>query len=122
MFWIFACAGRANTSHTLNTDGREPWGTIIMLHSMTGYGRGEAHAPGGACVVEIRSLNHRYFEIAVKTPRGFAVIENRIREVVRARFSRGRFDVYVGVDFAGSSPRRLVVDRALARQLDRIER
>lgn len=88
-----------------------------MLRSMTGYGRGEAHAPGGACVVEIRSLNHRYFEIAVKTPRGFAAIENRVREVVRARFSRGRFDVYVGVDFAGSSPRRLVVDRALARQL-----
>jgi len=84
---------------------------------MTGYGRGEAHTPGCACVVEIRSLNHRYCEIAVKTPRGFAGVENNIREVVRSRFSRGRFDVYVGVEFTGGSPRRLVMDRPLARQL-----
>lgn len=84
---------------------------------MTGYGRGEAHTGAGACVVEIRSLNHRYFEIAVKTPRGFAAIENRIRETVRSRFARGRFDVYVGVDFGGASTRQLVVDLPLARQL-----
>lgn len=88
-----------------------------MIRSMTGYGRGEAQTASYACVVEVRSLNHRYCEIAVKTPRGFAVIENKIREAVRSRFSRGRFDVYVGVDFTGASPRRLIVDRALARQL-----
>jgi uncharacterized protein (TIGR00255 family) len=90
-----------------------------MIQSMTGYGRGEAHTGVGACVVEIRSLNHRYFEIAVKTPRGFAAVENRIREIVRSRFSRGRFDVYVGVDFGGVSTRRVVMDHALARQLHR---
>lgn len=88
-----------------------------MIRSMTGYGRGEAQTVGCACVVEIRSLNHRYCEVAVKTPRGFAVIENKIREVVRSRFSRGRFDVYVGIDFTNGSTRRLIVDRPLARQL-----
>lgn len=87
-----------------------------MIRSMTGYGRGEAQTAGCACVVEIRSLNHRYCEVAVKTPRGFAVIENKIREVVRSRFSRGRFDVYVGIDFTNGSTRRLIVDRPLARQ------
>jgi uncharacterized protein (TIGR00255 family) len=88
-----------------------------MVRSMTGYGRGEVQAPGGACVVEVRSLNHRYCEIAVKSPRGFAAIENRIRETVRSRFSRGRFDVHVTVDFATISSRRIVIDYALARQL-----
>jgi uncharacterized protein (TIGR00255 family) len=88
-----------------------------MVRSMTGYGQGEAQAPGGVCVVEVRSLNHRYCEIAVRTPRGFAAIENRIRETVRSRFSRGRFDVHVTVDFATVSARRIVIDYALARQL-----
>ena len=88
-----------------------------MVRSMTGYGRGEIQAPGSICIVEVRSLNHRYCEIAVKTPRGFAAIENRIREIVRLRFSRGRFDVHVSVDFTTVSPRQLVVDHALARQL-----
>jgi uncharacterized protein (TIGR00255 family) len=88
-----------------------------MIRSMTGYGRGEILAPGGACVVEVRSLNHRYCEIAVKTPRSVAAIENRLREAVRSRFSRGRFDVHVSVDFRTVSSRKLVVDYALARQL-----
>jgi uncharacterized protein (TIGR00255 family) len=88
-----------------------------MVRSMTGYGRGEVQAPGGVCVVEVRSLNHRYCEIAVRTPRGFAAVENRIRETVRSRFSRGRFDVHVTVDFATVSARRIVIDYALARQL-----
>lgn len=88
-----------------------------MVRSMTGYGRGEVQAVGGACVVEIRSLNHRYSEIGVKTPRGFAAIENRIRETVRSHFTRGRFDVHVIVDYATVSSRRIVIDYALARQL-----
>jgi uncharacterized protein (TIGR00255 family) len=88
-----------------------------MIRSMTGYGRGEVQVPGGACVVEVRSLNHRYCEIAVKTPRSFAAVENRIRDLIRSRFSRGRFDVHLSVDFSPSASRRLVVDRALARQL-----
>jgi uncharacterized protein (TIGR00255 family) len=67
-------------------------------------------------VVEVRSLNHRYCEIAVKTPRNFAAIENRIRELIRARFARGRFDAHLAVDLPTSSSRRLVVDHALARQ------
>jgi uncharacterized protein (TIGR00255 family) len=90
---------------------------VIMVRSMTGYGRGEAQAAGGSCVVEIRSLNHRYCEIAVKTPRGFAATENRLRESVRARFTRGRFDVHVSVDYTTVSSRRIVIDYALARQL-----
>jgi uncharacterized protein (TIGR00255 family) len=88
-----------------------------MVRSMTGYGQGEVQALGGACVVEVRSLNHRYCEIAVKTPRGFAALENRIREAVRSRFSRGRFDVHVTVNYATVSSRRIVIDYALARQL-----
>jgi uncharacterized protein (TIGR00255 family) len=88
-----------------------------MVRSMTGYGRGEIQAPSGACVVEVRSLNHRYCEIGVKSPRGFGAIENRIRETVRSRFIRGRFDVHVTVDYATISSRRIVIDYGLARQL-----
>jgi uncharacterized protein (TIGR00255 family) len=84
---------------------------------MTGYGQGEVQTAAGACAVEVRSLNHRYCEIAVKTPRGFTALENHIRETVRSRFARGRFDVHVMVNYAAVSSRRIVIDQALARQL-----
>jgi uncharacterized protein (TIGR00255 family) len=113
--WGYLCE-----RHLLVLAERSRRDIVAMVRSMTGYGQGEVQAPGGACVVEIRSLNHRYCEIAVKTPRGFAALENRIRETVRSRFSRGRFDVHVTVNYATyatASSRRIVIDYALARQL-----
>ncbi|RMF91537.1 MAG: hypothetical protein D6736_04985, partial [Nitrospinota bacterium] len=69
-----------------------------MLMSMTGYGRAERHGTEGHCTVEVRSVNHRYCEIAVRLPRGLIPLETRIREQVRHRFARGRFDVTVSLD------------------------
>lgn len=93
-----------------------------MIRSMTGYGRREMVEAGSHLTVEIRSLNNRYLDIQVKTPRGLAVLEPRVKKTVQERFSRGRFDIGIsrngGQDRSGS----IVVDEALAEQYIRVLR
>lgn len=66
-----------------------------MVKSMTGYGKGEAVGPAGRCVVEVRTVNHRYGEITVKMPRSFLAYEHEVRKVVGSRIKRGKADLFV---------------------------
>jgi uncharacterized protein (TIGR00255 family) len=71
-----------------------------MVRSMTGFGRGESLADDRRMTVEIRSVNHRFLEFSSRLPRGLATLENRVRERVQGRISRGK--VYVGVTLDGT--------------------
>jgi uncharacterized protein (TIGR00255 family) len=66
-----------------------------LVVSMTGYGRGEARGARLAVVAEARSLNHRFFEVGVKLPRGLTGSEPDLRRLVQGRIARGRVDVTV---------------------------
>ncbi len=85
-----------------------------LIASMTGYGRAEARGGRLAVVVEARSLNHRFLELAVKLPRGFGGHEAELRQAVQGRASRGRFDVSVSARRIGGSQSLVHVDSALA--------
>lgn len=85
-----------------------------MLQSMTGYGRGEAEGFGRRFLVEMRSVNHRYSEIAIRLPRQFNMFEDQIRQRIQASISRGRVDVYITVEDNGTSRRKVIVDKELA--------
>ncbi len=87
-----------------------------VIRSMTGFGRKEASGTGVRLTIEVRSVNNRYIDVQVKTPRSLAVLEARIRKAVQDRFSRGRFDVYVTRDGEQAKTGRLVLDEALAAQ------
>lgn len=65
--------------------------------SMTGFGRGEAEAGGRVWTVEIRCVNHRFLDIKIKLPKGYAGLEERVRKEVSATLSRGRVDVLLSV-------------------------
>ena len=66
-----------------------------MIRSMTGYGKGEAVSSSGRCLVEVRSVNHRYGEVTVKMPRSFLACEHDVRKAVSARIKRGKTDLFV---------------------------
>ncbi|MFO7652826.1 MAG: YicC/YloC family endoribonuclease [Candidatus Krumholzibacteriia bacterium] len=61
--------------------------------SMTGYGSGEAEAGGLAVTCEIRSVNHRFLDVALRLPGALAFLENDIRAVLKERVARGRLSV-----------------------------
>jgi uncharacterized protein (TIGR00255 family) len=83
---------------------------------MTGYGAGEARTETGRWVVEARSVNHRFLEIAVRLPRELAALEDRVRAAVGARVARGRIEVSVVRDDPSRRSRSVRIDVELARR------
>jgi len=69
-----------------------------MLISMTGFGTGEATSPTSAVTVEVRSVNHRFLDLAFKLPRSIQNREADIKDVVRAKLARGRVTISINVE------------------------
>ncbi|HEY3100438.1 MAG TPA: YicC/YloC family endoribonuclease [Methylomirabilota bacterium] len=84
---------------------------------MTGFGRGEASGESIAVTVEVRSVNHRHLDVAVRLPRSLAALELDVRRLVQSRLERGRVDIAVQLTaLAGAATQRVQVDAALARE------
>lgn len=67
----------------------------IVIKSMTGFGKGEAKGKSGAFTVEIRTVNHRYFDLSSKVPNGMAILEDRIKELLRKDIKRGKINLFL---------------------------
>ena len=85
------------------------------MYSMTGYGKGEYREQGIELTVEVKSVNNRYFDLAVKSPRMFLAYEEQVRGKVRESISRGHIDVYVSCSDKRERKRTMLTDLALAR-------
>ena len=85
-----------------------------MVSSMTGYGRAEETIRGHHVTVEIKSVNHRYFEFGCRTPRGYAFLDDKIKTYLQSRLSRGKVDVYVSVETLEDAPVEVLVNHSLA--------
>ena len=83
--------------------------------SMTGYGKGEYIEGGLELTVEIKTVNNRYLDVSVKSPRIFAAYEDVIRTTVRKKLTRGHADVFVSLKDKRERPTALSVDLALAK-------
>lgn len=64
-----------------------------MPNSMTGFGTAEGPVAGGRLRVEIRTVNHRYFNLAPKLPGDLGALEGELRERLRREFDRGHVAV-----------------------------
>ncbi len=87
-----------------------------MIRSMTGYGRGQQLLHGRSITVEIRSVNHRYFEFSCRTPRGCAFLEDRLKRTLQQVISRGKVEVSLTLQTVESRGGAVAVDHALAGQ------
>jgi len=87
-----------------------------MIRSMTGYGKKDGTSQKAGVTVEIRSVNHRFLEVAVRAPRSLAQLEDQIRKAVQQHCFRGRVDVSVSIQSGGSSLKTVQIDEALAKQ------
>ena len=68
-----------------------------MIKSMTGFGRCEEIINGREITVELKSVNHRYFEFNCRTPRGYSFLDDKLKSFVNERVSRGKIDMFVTV-------------------------
>lgn len=65
------------------------------MNSMTGYGRGEKTDGKTSCLVEVRSVNHRFMEVVIKSLRRGNAQDEALRKKIKDRFSRGYFEVSI---------------------------
>jgi len=82
--------------------------------SMTGFGRGEAEAKGRRWTVEIRCVNHRYLDLKIKLPKGYAGLEKKVRKCLTAVLVRGRVDVVLSVSGDFSDLQEIEANHSLA--------
>ncbi len=85
-----------------------------MIRSMTGFGRAEATVGGKLITVELKSVNHRYFEFNCRTSRGYAFLEEKLKSYVSTRVSRGKVDMFVSITSVEDSDVEVVVNHSLA--------
>ncbi len=80
------------------------------MYSMTGYGKGEYGEEGLTVSVEVKSVNNRYLDVAVKSPRILLCAEDSIRATVREYLSRGHIDVFVSYTDKRDKQKTLTLD------------
>ncbi len=69
-----------------------------MIRSMTGYGDAEGDSPAGRIRVEVKSVNHRFFNANIRTPSGFDRFEKAITDALREHLVRGHISLSLSVD------------------------
>lgn len=87
-----------------------------MIQSMTGYGRAEIKDDTAGCLVEAKSVNHRFLEIKTKVPQKLSGLEDIIKRKVKEKFHRGYFEIYVTFEGMNGSVKGLKLDMDMARQ------
>lgn len=75
-----------------------------MIRSMTGFGEAEADTAAGRAKVEIRTVNHRYFNPQIRLPNALARLEAEVREWLKPFFSRGNISCSIRLERGARDP------------------
>lgn len=86
--WKYEKYGRSGNE----ADGQED---SEMIKSMTGFGRCENHQGDRKFTVEMKAVNHRYFDVNIKMPKKFSFFEAAIRNTLKNYIQRGKVDVFI---------------------------
>ena len=81
---------------------------------MTGYGRVQSVIDGMNITVELKSVNHRYFEFASKIPRNYGFLDDKIKKYIQTRVARGKIDCYISIEMLEAQPADVVINHTLA--------
>lgn len=86
-----------------------------MVRSMTGFGRAQASVEGFNITVEIRSVNHRYFEFYAKLPRTYSFLEDKVKALLSTGISRGKVECSIQLEATADESVVVSVNEPLAK-------
>lgn len=84
-----------------------------MIRSMTGFGRDHRIIDGREYLIEIRSVNSRYYEFNAKLPRQYMFLEEKLKSLVKAGISRGKVEVSLSIYNIGTSETSVTVNEGV---------
>ena len=85
-----------------------------MVKSMTGFGRCEISDGDRKMTVEMKSVNHRYLDVAIKMPKKLNFFESAIRSLLKTYIQRGKVDVFITYEDLSEANTTLRYNQALA--------
>lgn len=85
-----------------------------MARSMTAYGRSTGTSEGKNITVEIKSVNSRYFDPSIKITRNYSYLEEKIKNYIQTKISRGKVDFWLGIDVVENIGCDIALDSAYA--------
>ncbi len=91
-------------------------GSDKMIKSMTGYGRASNEWNGVQITVEIKSVNHRYFDVSFRMPKNLLQFESTFKKIVQQNEHRGKVDVFIQLEGADMTSNKLQADWELLDQ------
>ncbi|MDR2932849.1 MAG: YicC family protein, partial [Oscillospiraceae bacterium] len=80
----------------------------------TGYGRAQRMIDGRDITVEIKSVNHRFFEFSARLPRAYGYMEEKLKSFLYDQVSRGKIDVAVSIVASEGAGAHVEINKALA--------
>ncbi len=87
-----------------------------MISSMTGFGKGVNETENGVYTVEVKTVNNRYTDITVRSPRDFMAFEEPVKKIIQSRLKRGKVDVFINFKPSQSGSRIVKFDDGLANE------
>ena len=85
-----------------------------MIKSMTGFGRAVKEIDGYVITVELKSVNHRYFEFSSRIPRQYGFLDEKVKSFVNSKVSRGKVECYITIEALNTDSAQVVVNNTLA--------
>ena len=90
-------------------------GEFEMIKSMTGFGRAQAVLDGRDITVELRSVNHRYYEFSSRIQRTYGFLEEKLKSYINDKISRGKIEVSVIIAAAEAADTVIEVNMPVAK-------
>lgn len=86
-----------------------------LIKSMTGYGRAQQVIDGRDILVEIRSVNHRYFEFSSRIPRAYGYLDEKLKSFLQGKVCRGKVEAAVTINNIEGKDDLIQVNKSIAR-------
>ncbi|UOQ85520.1 YicC/YloC family endoribonuclease [Gracilibacillus salinarum] len=86
------------------------------MKSMTGFGRQELQLAEMYIIAEVKTVNHRYLDIAFQMPKFLVPIEDQLKKIIQQRVNRGKVSVTIDVSGVGTSSKKIITNWDLVEQ------
>ena len=87
------------------------------MNSMTGFGRATQIVDGLQCIIEIKSVNSRFLDLNIRSPKQINSVEHSIRKCIQKTIHRGKVDVFVTLQDVGDREKQFLINSSLKRQI-----
>lgn len=86
------------------------------MKSMTGFGRASLESNGKNYIIEIKTVNNKYSDITVKSPKRLSFMEDKIRKQIANRITRGKVEVLVSFFYFSNKSKNVVLNKEIAKE------